>query len=109
MIEMTPAVAALIDLALEEDLGRGDVTTAAVLDPRAQAEAELVARERLVVAGLAVAVAVFQRVDRSVSSQLLAADGDEIAVGGRVASFRGRASSLLAAERTALNFVQRLS
>jgi nicotinate-nucleotide pyrophosphorylase (carboxylating) len=106
---MTPAVAALIDLALEEDLGRGDVTTAAVLDSRAQAEAELVARERLVVAGLAVAVAVFQRVDRAVSCELLATDGDEIAPGGRVAVFRGRAASLLAAERTALNFVQRLS
>jgi nicotinate-nucleotide pyrophosphorylase (carboxylating) len=109
MPEMTPAVAALIDLALEEDLGRGDVTTTAVLDPRAQAEAELVARERLVLAGLAVAVAVFERVDRAVACELLAADGDEIAPGGRVAVFRGRAASLLAAERTALNFVQRLS
>src|SRR6185436_15597486 len=92
-----------------EDLGRGDVTTAAVLDPRAQAEAELVARERLVLAGLPVAVAVFERVDRTVTCELLAADGDEIAPGGRVAVFRGRAASLLAAERTALNFVQRLS
>src|SRR5436309_596898 len=73
MTEMTPAVAALIDLALEEDLGRGDVTTSAVLDPRAQAEGDLVARERLVLAGLSVAAAVFQRVDRTVSCQLLAA------------------------------------
>jgi nicotinate-nucleotide pyrophosphorylase (carboxylating) len=109
MIEMTPSVAALIDLALEEDLGRGDVTSASVLDPGTEAEAELVARERLVVAGLAVAVAVFQRVDRTVASTLAAIDGDEVAPGARVALFRGRAASLLGAERTALNFVQRLS
>jgi nicotinate-nucleotide pyrophosphorylase (carboxylating) len=106
---MTPAVAALVDLALEEDLGRGDVTTATVLDARAEGEAALVARERLVLAGLAVAAAVFRRVDGAVSVELLARDGDEIAPGGKVAVFRGRASSLLAAERTALNFVQRLS
>src|SRR5205809_7886921 len=108
MIEMTPAVAAPIDPALEEDLGRGDVTTAAVLDSRAEAEADLVARERLVLSGLPVAQAVFQRVDRDVSATLFAAEGDEVAAGGRVATFRGRATSLLAAERTALNFVQRL-
>lgn len=109
MTEMTPAVAALVDLALEEDLGRGDVTTATVLDPRAEGEAALVARERLVLSGLGVAAAVFQRVDRTVSAQLMAAEGDEIPAGGKVAVFRGRAASLLAAERTALNFVQRLS
>jgi nicotinate-nucleotide pyrophosphorylase (carboxylating) len=109
MIEMTPSVAALIDLALEEDLGRGDVTSAAVLDAGAEAEAELMARDRVVVAGLAVAVAVFERVDRRVSATLAAIDGDEIAAGERVALFRGHAASLLAAERTALNFVQRLS
>src|SRR5688572_21958349 len=108
MTEMTPAVAALVDLALEEDLGRGDVTTATVLDPRVEGDAALVARERLVLSGLGVAAAVFQRVDRAVSAQLLAAEGDEIPAGGQVAVFRGRASSLLAAERTALNFVQRL-
>jgi nicotinate-nucleotide pyrophosphorylase (carboxylating) len=107
--EMTPAVAALIDLALEEDLGRGDVTSAAVLDPGAEAEADLVAREPLVLAGLPVALAVFRRVDSDVVASTYANDGDALAAGARVASFRGRATSLLAAERTALNFVQRLS
>src|SRR4051812_27286089 len=109
MAEMTPSVAALIDLALEEDLGRGDVTCATVLDPRAEAEADLVAREALVVSGLAVAAAVFERVDRAVSVTLLAADGDRVQAGARLAVVRGRASSVLAAERTALNFLQRLS
>jgi nicotinate-nucleotide pyrophosphorylase (carboxylating) len=109
MIEMTPSVAALVDLALEEDLGRGDVTSETVLPARAMAEADLVARERLVLAGLEVARAVFLRVDGAIETTLEAADGDAIAAGARVATFRGRATSLLAAERTALNFVQRLS
>jgi nicotinate-nucleotide pyrophosphorylase (carboxylating) len=106
---MTPAVAALIDLALEEDLGRGDLTSEAVLDPRAQAEADLVAREPLVLAGLPVALAVFARVDAAVRAEVFAQDGDQLAAGARVATVRGPACSVLAAERTALNFVQRLS
>ena len=109
MIELTPAVAALVDLALEEDLGRGDVTTAAVIGDDAQAEATIVTREPLVVSGLAVAAAVFRRVDPAVSATLLAADGDALEAGAPVAVFTGRAASLLAAERTALNFLQRLS
>jgi nicotinate-nucleotide pyrophosphorylase (carboxylating) len=109
MTELTPSVATLIDLALEEDLGRGDVTTTAVLDWKAQAEADLVARERLVLAGLPVALAVFRRVDPTATATVFAADGDEVPAGACVASFRGRATSLLAAERTALNFLQRLS
>jgi nicotinate-nucleotide pyrophosphorylase (carboxylating) len=109
MTDMTPAVAALIDLALEEDLGRGDVTTAAVIDGAVEATADLVARERLVLAGLPVALAVFRRVDATVSAEVLAHDGDQVAAGTTVATFRGNAASLLAAERTALNFVQRLS
>jgi nicotinate-nucleotide pyrophosphorylase (carboxylating) len=109
MTEMTPAVAALIDLALEEDLGRGDVTSAAVLGAEAEAEADLVAREPLVLAGLPVALAVFARVDPAVVAESFARDGDQLEAGARVARFRGRATSLLAAERTALNFVQRLS
>src|SRR5690348_1709592 len=104
MTEMTPAVAALIDLALEEDLGRGDVTTAAVLGPDVEAEADLVAREALVLAGLPVVLAVFARVDARVTAQTMARDGDQLVAGATVARFRGRAASLLAAERTALNF-----
>jgi nicotinate-nucleotide pyrophosphorylase (carboxylating) len=109
MIELTPFVEALIDLALEEDLGRGDVTTAAVLDGTENAEADVVAREPLVVAGLAVMAAVVRRVDPAITISLLASDGDEVAAGATVAVWRGRAAGLLAAERTALNFLQRLS
>jgi nicotinate-nucleotide pyrophosphorylase (carboxylating) len=108
MPSLTPAIATLIDLALEEDLGRGDVTSAAVLAPGARAEADLVAREPLVVAGLEVAAAVFRRVDPALAVTLAVADGHPAAAGSTLASVSGPAASLLAAERTALNFLQRL-
>jgi nicotinate-nucleotide pyrophosphorylase (carboxylating) len=105
----TPAVLRLIDLALEEDLGRGDATTAAVIDTNATASAQLVARESLVLAGLGVCTEVFQRVDPAIVATELAKDGEHAAAGAALATYRGPAASLLAAERTALNFVQRLS
>ena len=105
----TYAVRRLIDLALEEDLGRGDVTTQAVIAPDLTATAHLVARESLVLAGLGLCAAVFRRVDSSVVVTLLAQDGQRVPAGARVATFAGAAASILAAERTALNFVQRLA
>jgi nicotinate-nucleotide pyrophosphorylase (carboxylating) len=105
----THAVRRLIDLALEEDLGRGDVTTQAVIEHGRTATAHLVAREPLVLAGLGICSEVFHRVDPTVTVVERAKDGDRIAPGAQVASYQGSATSLLAAERTALNFVQRLS
>jgi nicotinate-nucleotide pyrophosphorylase (carboxylating) len=71
--------------------------------------AHLVARQPLVLAGLGLCTAVFQRVDKAVRAEERAHDGDRIAADTAVATYTGRAASLLAAERTALNFVQRLS
>jgi nicotinate-nucleotide pyrophosphorylase (carboxylating) len=105
----TYAVRRLIDLALEEDLGRGDVTTQAVIGEGEQATAYLVAREPMVLAGLSICTEVFQRVDASITAVVLAKDGDCLEAGARAAAYTGPATSLLAAERTALNFVQRLS
>jgi nicotinate-nucleotide pyrophosphorylase (carboxylating) len=105
----TYAVRRLVDLALEEDLGRGDITTQAVISAGLTATAHLVAREPMIVAGLGLASAVFLRVDGSTAAIESAKDGDQVAAGARVATFSGSASSILAAERTALNFVQRLS
>lgn len=105
----TYAVRRLIDLALEEDLGRGDVTTQAVIEAGEKATAHLVAREAMVLAGLSLCTEVFQRVDASITAMALAKDGDRLAAGACAATYVGPASSLLAAERTALNFVQRLS
>ncbi|MGD0836216.1 MAG: carboxylating nicotinate-nucleotide diphosphorylase [Polyangia bacterium] len=105
----TYAVRRLIELALEEDLGRGDVTSQAVIGPRAVATARLVAREPLVLAGLGIGSAVFTRVDNTLAVTELAKDGEKLPAGAEIASISGRALSILAAERTALNFVQHLS
>jgi nicotinate-nucleotide pyrophosphorylase (carboxylating) len=105
----TYSVRRLIDLALEEDLGRGDVTTQAVIDPTVKATAHLVARQPMVLAGVGVFAAVFRRVDAAVEVEERAKDGDKVTPGARIATVRGSAASVLGAERTALNFVQRLS
>ena len=105
----TPAVQRLLDLALEEDVGRGDVTSASVLEETQEAEAEIVAGERAVVCGLGVAEAVFTRFDWRTRLRMKVSDGDPVAPGAIVASVRGPAAALLAGERTALNFLQHLS
>jgi nicotinate-nucleotide pyrophosphorylase (carboxylating) len=105
----TPAVQRLLDLAMEEDVGRGDATSASVIEETQEAEAEIVAGERAVVCGLGVVEAVFTRFDWRTRVRTKVSDGDPIAPGGVVASVRGPAAALLAGERTALNFLQHLS
>jgi nicotinate-nucleotide pyrophosphorylase (carboxylating) len=106
---LTPAVEALIALALEEDLGRGDVTSEAIFSAADAASGQIVAKETLVLAGVAVAAAVFARVDRETRFIARAADGKRLDKGEIVAVVEGRTRGLLGAERTALNFLQRLS
>jgi nicotinate-nucleotide pyrophosphorylase (carboxylating) len=105
----TPAVQRILDLALEEDVGRGDATTAAVIDETQEAEAEIIARERAVVCGLGVVEAVFTRFDWRTRVRMKVADGDPVQPDAVVATVRGPAAALLAGERTALNFLQHLS
>jgi nicotinate-nucleotide pyrophosphorylase (carboxylating) len=105
-----PAVARLMDLALDEDLGRGDITTEAVVGGGGGVlRAAVVAREPLVVFGLDVASAVFWRVDAAIDIRAEARDGEAVAAGRTVLALSGPAASILSAERTALNFLQRLS
>ncbi|QRO01385.1 carboxylating nicotinate-nucleotide diphosphorylase [Archangium violaceum] len=100
----------LISLALEEDLGAaGDVTTESLVPVDAQGTAELLVKERLVLAGLDAFVRVFLRVDPDVHVELLARDGQELQPKTVVARVRGRMRALLTAERTALNIIQRTS
>ena len=105
----TPAVQKLLDLALEEDAGRGDVTSASVIDDGQEAEADIIAKERLVVCGLGIAEAVFTRFDWRTRLRARVADGDPVTPGTLVATVRGPAQALLAGERVALNFMQHLS
>ena len=105
-----PAVARLMDLALDEDLGRGDITTEAVVGADdTTVRAVIVARKPLVIFGLDVASAVFWRVDADIQIEAGARDGEAVAAGTDVLALSGPAGSILRAERTALNFLQRLS
>lgn len=100
----------LIDLAIAEDLGAGDVTVAYFLDAARSVRARIEAREALVVAGGEVAAEVFRRVGRgSVEILDLMEDGTAVPSGASVLEASGPCGALLSAERTALNFLQRLS
>jgi nicotinate-nucleotide pyrophosphorylase (carboxylating) len=98
----------LLRLALEEDLGPGDVTTPLVVDAFRRGAAVIEAREPLVVCGLAVAEAVFHRLDPALRFEPLAGDGADAEPGAVLARLHGRLAPLLAGERTALNFLMRL-
>ncbi len=106
---LPPAVHRLIALALEEDLGRGDLTSEALIPVSLRAEGELLVKAEGVIAGMEVAEAVFHAVDPEVSWEALVEDGAAVHPGQVIARVRGRARAILAAERTALNFLQRLS
>lgn len=99
----------IIRRALAEDLAWGDVTTQAVLAPSWTGRGKLVVKESGVVAGLPVAGMVFREVDPTVTWQQLADDGSQVASGDAVATIEGALASILMAERTALNFLQRMS
>jgi nicotinate-nucleotide pyrophosphorylase (carboxylating) len=100
---------AIIDRALAEDLAGGDVTTAAVIPPHLQGAASFVAREPGVLAGVGVALAVCRRVDPALHMKAMLLDGDRLEGGETVATVSGPMASILMAERTALNFIQRMS
>lgn len=104
-----PLAARYARAALAEDVGGGDVTTDLIVPAAATARARLVARAAGVVCGLGLARAVFQEMDAAVDVALHACDGDEVRPGAVLASIRGPARAILAAERVALNFVGRLS
>lgn len=99
----------IVELALQEDLQRGDITTDAVIDPALESLATIVARQSLCLSGVEVARTIFERVDPGVRFQALARDGDRLYSGKRIIELQGSAASILKAERTALNFLQRLS
>jgi nicotinate-nucleotide pyrophosphorylase (carboxylating) len=100
---------ALIDMALEEDAAYGDLTSQSIFTAEHTCSARILARQDMVVCGLDIAKQVFLRVDPSVDVSLRASDGDPIETGSPVLVAEGSTISILTAERTALNFLQRLS
>jgi nicotinate-nucleotide pyrophosphorylase (carboxylating) len=104
------AVESAVRQALDEDLGRaGDITSIATIPEAAQTRAILVAREAGVIAGLPLAVETFRRLSPEIRIETNARDGIEVAAGMQVLTIAGPARAVLSGERTALNFVGRLS
>jgi len=99
----------IVARALAEDIGPGDITTAATVDPGTPCRAEIVAKAEGVVAGVGVAEATFHAVDPDISFEYAVHDGQRVAPGTVVARLSGDAAAILTAERTALNFLQRMS
>lgn len=106
---LPPEVLMLLDMALAEDVGAGDRTTEWTFPAGTPGEALIVAKAPGVIAGMEVATAAFHAVDPLLEVDRVAADGDAVEPGDTVARIRGAAASILTAERTALNFLQRLS
>jgi nicotinate-nucleotide pyrophosphorylase (carboxylating) len=99
----------LVRRAIAEDLGAGDITTEAIVPGDVRARGVLLAKSACVLAGLEIAREVFDQIDASTVFEGVKADGDACRPGDTCAHVAGRAASLLAAERTALNFLQHLS
>ncbi len=100
---------AIVDLALNEDIGTGDITTLATVPASAQAEGTILAKDAGVISGIDVARFVFSRVDPAIEFEALVAEGESVTAMTPLARVSGSARSLLTAERTALNLMQRLS
>jgi len=103
------SVLRLVHIALAEDIGDGDITSEAILEPSVYARATLVANADGVVCGLPVAALVFRTHDPDTRVEELVEEGTLVTRGTQIAHVYGSARSLLAAERTALNFLQRMS
>ncbi|HZR26463.1 MAG TPA: carboxylating nicotinate-nucleotide diphosphorylase [Vicinamibacterales bacterium] len=99
----------LVRQALLEDVRDGDITTEAIVDATLQARGQFLAKSDCVVAGLDVAIDTFRQIDTSVRVTALSRDGDVCRAGETIAHVFGSARALLVGERTALNFLQRLS
>ena len=106
--ELPDDVHRLIRLAIEEDLGQGDLTTEAIIPPDQRAHARIVAQTPLTLAGLPVAQAVFRQIDPQCQFQDFHRDGEDVAEGEGITAIVGKAQALLNGERTALNFLHRL-
>ncbi len=105
---LDPRAVAAVKAALAEDVGPGDATTLALVDPAVSATGEILAREACRVAGAAVGKNVLEQVDPSLAVEVAVPDGRDVAKGGTILTIRGKAASILVAERTALNFMQRM-
>lgn len=99
----------LIKLALEEDISHGDITTESILKERTEGKADLIVKGDGVICGLAVFERTFKLLDNSTDISFFVKDGDTVHRGRKIAEIRGDMRAILTGERTALNFLQRMS
>jgi len=104
-----PQIERVIDAALAEDLSWGDITTETIVPPDMEAKGFILVKREGVVAGLEIASAVFKKVDPQLKVNFLVSDGTKVKPGTIIAEVEGKVRSILKAERTALNFLCRLS
>jgi nicotinate-nucleotide pyrophosphorylase (carboxylating) len=109
LTQLDSSTSRLLDLALAEDIGGGDITSTVTVPVTRQAQGTILAKAPGVISGLDVAGEVFRRVDPAITFTPLVANGDAVAVMTPIATIEGAARSLLAGERVALNLLQRLS
>jgi nicotinate-nucleotide pyrophosphorylase (carboxylating) len=102
-------ILAAVEHALTEDIGAGDVTTNSIVSPETIAAARIIAKEDGVLSGLSVAQAVFLSLDPEMNFTYGALDGREVVRGQTLAELKGSARAILSGERTALNFIGRMS
>jgi nicotinate-nucleotide pyrophosphorylase (carboxylating) len=99
----------LIDIAIKEDIGKGDITTNLCLTQKPIVEAQIVANESGIIAGLNIAELVFKKISKKVKFEKKIEDGRKVKKGDVIASIKGDAQTILSSERIALNFLQHLS
>lgn len=108
-ILQSTALKTLVDLAIAEDLGSGDITSNALISNQLTVSAFLIAKAPGIVCGLPLAEFIFKTIDKNIQFKVLVNEGDEVQNKTKIAEISGSYKSLLMAERTVLNFVQRLS
>lgn len=106
---LTPRTEHLIDLALEEDAGFGDITSRAIFPAQHRSRAVVDAKQELILCGVEVAARVFAKTDPRLKTRIVARDGQRLKPGAIALRVAGPTAAILTAERTALNFLQRLS
>jgi nicotinate-nucleotide pyrophosphorylase (carboxylating) len=99
----------LIELALAEDIGTGDITTESTVSPTQKGDGVIIVEDDGVIAGLPVARRVFQKIDSSLDFRNLVSDSDRVRKMTPIAEVKGHVNSILTGERIAINFLQRLS
>ena len=99
----------LILMAIEEDIGHGDITTESIIGSHVTSTAQLITKEEIVLAGLEIFSQIFFIIDNSIKIENHCKDGDLLGSGNILSNISGQARSLLVSERVALNFLQRLS